>query len=124
MAAPRVKITADSAILLALPRYLPTFAAVMLAQHEAVTALRRPDGVWEFHMTLGAFDRSCVQTSVPFNPLGHRIADEDEDGETLRQWGLRKLGLGVWALSDSIHLPGIYHAYVVLHDVPEPPPWA
>ncbi len=38
-------------------------------------------------------------------------------------WGMRRLGPGVWALSPSIKQTGL-HAFVILCNVPEPPPWA
>ena len=38
-------------------------------------------------------------------------------------WGMRRLGPGVWALNPSIRQTGL-HAFVILCDVPEPPPWA
>jgi hypothetical protein len=41
----------------------------------------------------------------------------------MEAWGTSRLGPGVWALSPSLNQPGAVHAYIVLTDVPEPPPW-
>lgn len=41
----------------------------------------------------------------------------------MKAWGLTKLGDSVWAVAPSIHLPGAFHGYVVLCDVPNPAPW-
>jgi hypothetical protein len=36
---------------------------------------------------------------------------------------IRHISGGVWALYPSLNIPGVIHAYVVLHGVPEPAPW-
>jgi hypothetical protein len=41
----------------------------------------------------------------------------------MKHWGLTKLGPSVWAVSPSIHLPGTFHGYVTLCEVPDPAPW-
>jgi hypothetical protein len=38
-------------------------------------------------------------------------------------FGLRKVCAGVWALAPSLNLPGLMHAFVVFHGVPDPAPW-
>ena len=45
-----------------------------------------------------------------------------EDGE-LEKFGAEKIAPGLWAISPSLHLPRIIHAFVVLYDVPDPGPW-
>lgn len=38
-------------------------------------------------------------------------------------FGLEHIGPGVWVVSPSVWVPGAFHAYVVLRDVPEPAPF-
>lgn len=38
-------------------------------------------------------------------------------------WGLTKLDAHTWGVSPSVHLPGAFHGYVTLCEVPEPAPW-
>jgi len=60
----------------------------------------------------------------PGEPDGDPIMQGDRVvGFTMRRWGLRRLGPGVWALDPSIHEHNVLHAYVVLCDVPDPAPW-
>jgi hypothetical protein len=42
----------------------------------------------------------------------------------MNTWGSERLGPGVWALSPSLNMPGVVHAYIIVTDVPEPTPWA
>jgi hypothetical protein len=44
------------------------------------------------------------------------------DGK-LAAFHIRKMGHGAWALSPSLNMPGILHAFVVLHGAPDPAPW-
>jgi hypothetical protein len=44
------------------------------------------------------------------------------DGVMVR-YRARKVCDGVWALDPSLNIPGMLHAYVVLHGVPDPAPW-
>lgn len=67
-----------------------------------------------------------IQTRIPFNELGPRLADE----YGLIKWGIVQLGKDVWALTDSLNLvksspedKNFYHGYLVLMEVPETPPW-
>lgn len=41
----------------------------------------------------------------------------------MKSWGLTKLDAHTWAVTPSVHLPGAFHGYVVLCEVPEPAPW-
>lgn len=53
------------------------------------------------------------------------VSTEDvviEDGR-LRAFHVRKISRGTWALAPSLNIPGELHAFVVLHDVPDPAPW-
>jgi hypothetical protein len=74
--------------------------------HSAVLRVTRRDGRTE---TLGF----PVRVGTPVG-----------EGAAMKSWGLSRLGPGVWAVSPSIHQPGLLHAYVVLCDVPEPAPFA
>ena len=43
--------------------------------------------------------------------------------DKLLAFHIRKLCSGIWAISPSLNMPGILHAFLVLHNVPEPAPW-
>lgn len=45
------------------------------------------------------------------------------EGRALKSFHVRKVWSGVWALSPSLNLPGVFHGYLVLSGVPEPAPW-
>jgi hypothetical protein len=38
-------------------------------------------------------------------------------------FGMKKVRTGVWAVNPSLDVPGVLHAFVVLHGVPDPAPW-
>lgn len=103
----------------ALPRWHDRFGDVMQSTEDAVTAVRDQDGAWQLHFKLYRSDGKALTAVAPFNANGPRVADEHE----LHKWGVRWIGPRTWVLSDSIHVEGLYHAYVVLCEVPEPPPW-
>lgn len=46
----------------------------------------------------------------------------DRDG-VLQVFHIRKVASGLWALAPSLNIPGVFHGFVVMHGVPEPPPW-
>ena len=48
------------------------------------------------------------------NPNQHHDADS---------WPLVKLAAGVWDVPVSIVVPGYFHGFVTLLDVPDPAPW-
>lgn len=50
-------------------------------------------------------------------------ASQQHAAPKMKHWGLTKLDARTWAVSPSIHLPGAFHGYVVLCEVPEPAPW-
>jgi hypothetical protein len=56
---------------------------------------------------------------IPVSADGAKYSDAGE----LEIFGVRRAGPGVYALAPSLNLPGFFHAFVVLHGVPEPPPW-
>lgn len=100
--------------------WLPSFAAVMTANHDAFTALRDEDELlWNFHFKVHKRDGKAVTTQIPFNANGPRVVL----GDQLLRWGTIHMGPGVWVLSESIHVEGYYHGFVVLRGVPEPAPW-
>lgn len=41
----------------------------------------------------------------------------------LEAFEAERITAGVWALSPSLNIPGEIHGFLVLYDVPEPPPW-
>lgn len=47
----------------------------------------------------------------------------DPQSMQMKAWGTERLGAGVWAITPSINQAGAFHAYIVVTDVPEPPPW-
>jgi hypothetical protein len=61
------------------------------------------------------------QIPVPFSILTGK-PDISRNGE-LMAFGAEMISLGVWALTPSLNMPGIIHAFVVLYDVPSPVPW-
>jgi len=42
----------------------------------------------------------------------------------LKTFGAERITHGMWALQPSLNLPGLLHGFVVLYEVPDPPPWA
>lgn len=49
--------------------------------------------------------------------------DVDPDGTRQDRWGLMKLAPGVWDIPVSVVVPGQFHAFVTLVNVPDPAPW-
>lgn len=47
---------------------------------------------------------------------------EIHDGD-LDCYGIEQICTGVWALTPSLNIPELIHAFVVLYDVPIPAPW-
>jgi len=45
-----------------------------------------------------------------------------EDG-CLRAFGIVQVVPGLWFLTPSLNLPDMFHAFIVLYDVPSPAPW-
>ena len=41
----------------------------------------------------------------------------------VEKFGLTQIVPGVWAVSPSLNLTGLVHAFLVLYDVPDPAPW-
>jgi hypothetical protein len=42
---------------------------------------------------------------------------------SLDKFGAEKICPGVYALEPSLNVQGIIHVFVILYDVPDPPPW-
>lgn len=47
---------------------------------------------------------------------------QHRDG-SVERFGMRRLGPGTWLLQPSLNIPGDIHVFVVMCEVPEPPPW-
>lgn len=45
------------------------------------------------------------------------------DKEGMPRYGATPIAQGLWALSPSLYIPGMVHAFVVLYDVPIAVPW-
>jgi hypothetical protein len=86
--------------------------------------LRRIEGD---HLACGLADGDLALQFVPnFPPLpvpmGLGDYELDANGELLT-YGARRITAGVWALSPSLNIEGVIHAFVVLYNVPEPALW-
>jgi hypothetical protein len=103
-----------------------TEAIMVDPRREPLCVVRRdPDG--QINATLGLpVGRPYPMTLGLPCRVGDPDADFDEQGRCLsiRRWGLRRLGPGVWQVVPSV-VENSYglHAYVVLCDVPEPAPF-
>jgi hypothetical protein len=76
--------------------------------------------MWGGRFTLWPAKRWPLSMPVVVGPA--KIADPES--MAMEAWGTERLGPGVWAITPSLNQPGALHAYIVLLDVPEPPPWA
>lgn len=76
--------------------------------------------MWNGRFTL--WPSTQFPLSMPLVAGPARIADSNT--MAMEAWGSERLGPGVWAISPSLNQPGALHAYIVLTDVPEPPPWS
>lgn len=56
-------------------------------------------------------------------PLNVSRSPEKNDVGELTAFGADSFTHGVWALTPSLNLPGVLHAFVVLYNVPVPAPW-
>jgi hypothetical protein len=61
---------------------------------------------------------AAAQLPVPIATGEPQIGDEGVEA-----FGALRICPGVWALAPSLNVPGVMHYFVVLYDVPEPPPW-
>jgi hypothetical protein len=59
-------------------------------------------------------------TAVPLKLSSDGMQIENDQ---LMAFGVEKITRGVWALTPSLNLQGILHAFVVVYDVPTPAPW-
>lgn len=62
--------------------------------------------------------RNCVPLVISMD--GPKVNEEG----VLEEFGAEQILPGVWALSPSLNMPGQFHAFVVLYDVPHPAPWS
>lgn len=56
-------------------------------------------------------------------PVRVRKGDPQLTAAEVEIYGLTSITSGVWALSPSLNVPGLIHAFVVIHGVPDPAPW-
>ena len=57
--------------------------------------------------------------ALPLSAGEPRLSEQGE----VEMFGAEKIASGMWALSPSLNMPGIIHAFVVLDGVPDPAPW-
>ena len=69
--------------------------------------------------------RAFVQDEmVPFTiPVSHRSTFETHPDGSMKCYAMRQIGPHTWKIDPSVNIPGLIHAFVVLCNVPEPPPW-
>jgi hypothetical protein len=96
-------------------------------RREPLCVVRRDVGGLGGTLSLPASNRPNPITLGFRCRVGDPGAVFDERGRCLsiREWGLRRLGPGVWQVVPSLVEPSVgLHAYVVLCDVPDPAPFA
>ncbi len=59
----------------------------------------------------------------PMLPMPIEIGAPKIEADELLAYGATKVTDGVWALSPSLNAEGLIHAFVVIHNVPDPAPW-
>lgn len=103
-----------------------SFEELNKATKNAWFALKDEKLGWMLFVVVHRRDGHRIQTRIPFNELGPRLADD----HGLIKWGIVKLGVDVWALTDSLNVipasaedPNYFHGYLVLLGVPEVPVW-
>jgi hypothetical protein len=83
-----------------------------------------PDMVASWDTAAGAVLLECVDAqSTRVIPLDVSTLAASTSGGALTTFHIRSVSPGVWALAPSLNIPGVIHAYVVLHGVPDPAPW-
>lgn len=60
---------------------------------------------------------------LPFHFPVHVGAPELEPDGSMRVFEIRKIGPGTWVLNPSLHVPEVFHCFIVFCEVPEPAPW-
>lgn len=88
---------------------LRSLASVMSPQ-------QRVDGAWTLCVSVPRQGGARVQ---------RHFVEIDVDGfRRAGRWSLVRLGPGVWDVEPSVVVPGQFHGYITLVDVPEPAPWS
>lgn len=105
----------DTGIMHVIALWAPAAAAIMSSPRGRSLACihRLADGEWQLAL---AVDRGPTRRQRHFISV-------DPDGVQKDRWGLVRLGDSVWTLARSVHIPGQFHAFVTLVNVPEPAPW-
>lgn len=78
--------------------------------------------VWEVLIRAHDEQRGVFFFSFPVQPVIEDEFEQNPDG-SMRLFGIRKIGPRTWKVIPSVNMPQIVHAFVVLCNVPEPPPW-
>ena len=93
--------------------------------------VKQTDGRFDLGLWLRAQDAAgnVKPNRVPFFVpvrVGDPLAGPETPGVPYKvdAFGLTRIGPGVWVVSPSVWVEGAFHAFVVLHDVPEPAPFA
>lgn len=69
------------------------------------------------HLVIALGPGVDIPLPVQFGP-----AEIGASGE-LDSFGLEQIAPGLWALTPSLNIPGVIHAFIVLYGVPDPAPW-
>lgn len=56
-------------------------------------------------------------------PMPVCTGDPEVHNDEIDNYGAEEMAAGVWALTPSLNIEGLIHAFVVLYDVPSPAPW-
>lgn len=104
-------------------RMVDSLEALSYAKHNACFAVKEAKG-WMLHVTVFKNNGQRIQTVLPINEVGPGLRDE----KGLIKWGVVRLGLDVWALTDSLFIDSNdnfrYHGYLVIIGVdPTGAPW-
>ena len=109
------------AVHLAVPTYVQSYREIMEAKFPAVTAMHQSSGVWELLYRVRRGDGLIVTGAIPFNRHGPAVLSADRT--KIHRWGVMRIGPGTWVVEPSIVQHDLFHAFVVIAEVPEPAPW-
>lgn len=107
----------DSVILRAYLLWALSTTQVMQSTHGRAAVCyvgRLPDGEWQLAF---AIDRDAGRRQR------HFVSVTPSDVARADRWMLVKLAPGVWDIPTSIHVPGQFHGFTTLLNVPDPAPW-